>query len=689
MALTADSTGRNPVRAFGTRLGLAMAIIVVAFLAMLVRLYTLQIVRGDELTSQGQRNFVQHVRIPHDRGIIFDRNGKILVDNRASLDLQVTPAFLGKGPAAKATLSRLGEILSLSQEDVDKVAAQVVRKSGLNKFQAVLVKRDLSPSEVEAVEADRAVFLLDGVDIVEGRRRAYRYGALAAHMLGYVNEIDPVSLEAERAKNNPMGYELGDLVGREGIERAFEDDLRGADGYEQVVVDAKGRRQHDAFVTSLLGEQRRFEPKPGKNVYLSVDLELQLAAEAAFKKQGVAGSVVAIDPNTGSLLAMVSAPEFDPNAASGALGAAEKAALDKDPLRPWLNRPIQGQFVPGSTFKVSTGLAALMTGTTTPTEHVHCPGSYRMGHYTWRCHGTHGSVDLKRALQVSCDTYFYTMAGRMGLDPIAKASRLLGMGSVSGIALRGERSGLIPDETYHNRADRASGGYQKGMAINAAIGQGAVLVTPLQLAYAYATIANDGTVYAPRMVERIESADLRVKRRTLQSFGTIREDMQGDAPALMRELSSVTRSKIDLPKDFLSPIREGLIAVIEPGGTGYRNRSQKVTMAGKSGTAQVVRIGAVRLRMEQMDYFHRDHGWFVGWAPAEKPEIVVAVLNEHSGHGGVTAEPVVTEVVDTFFRLAEKRAMRDMNLTTGYVPPPAPKKPTTPVVTPPDEGEDR
>ncbi|HSI04597.1 MAG TPA: penicillin-binding transpeptidase domain-containing protein, partial [Myxococcota bacterium] len=482
-----------------------------------------------------------------------------------------------------------------------------------------------------------------------------------------------------------MGYELGDLVGREGIERAFEEDLRGADGYEQVVVDAKGRRQHDAFVTSLLGDQRRFEPKPGKNVYLSVDLDLQLAAEAAFKKQGVAGSVVAIDPNTGSVLTMVSAPEFDPNAASGALGASEKAALDKDPLRPWLNRPIQGQFVPGSTFKVATALAALMSNTATPSEHVHCPGQYRMGHYTWRCHGTHGSVDLKRALQVSCDTYFYTMAGRMGLEPIAKASRMLGLGSVSGIALRGERSGLIPDEAYHNRADKASGGYQKGMAINAAIGQGSVLVTPLQLAYAYAAIANDGTVYGPRMVERIESADLRVKRRTLQAYGAIREDVQGDAPSLMRELVSVVRSKVELPKDYLAPIREGLIAVAEPGGTGYRNRSQKVTMAGKSGTAQVVRIGAVRLKMEQMDYFHRDHGWFVGWAPAEKPEIVVAVLNEHSGHGGVTAEPVVTEVIDTFYRLAEKRALRDMSLTSGnpvpWVPPPAPKRATAAATT--------
>ncbi len=341
-------------------------------------------------------------------------------------------------------------------------------------------------------------------------------------------------------------------------------------------------------------------------------------------------------------------------AASGALGAAEKAALDKDPLRPWLNRPIQGQFVPGSTFKIATALGALMNNTTTPTEHITCPGSYHMGHYTWRCHGTHGSVDLKRAIQVSCDTYFYTMAGRMGIEPIAKASRLLGMGSISGISLRGERSGLIPDEAYHNRVDKASGGYQKGMAINAAIGQGSVLVTPLQLAYAYATIGNGGTLYAPKMVERIESADLRVKKRTLEASGGIREDIQGDSPALVRDLESVARHKIDLPPEYLSAIRDGLEAVTEPGGTGYARRSTRVTMAGKSGTAQVVRIGAVRLKMEQMDYFHRDHGWFVGWAPAENPQIVVAVLNEHSGHGGVTAEPVVTAVIDTYLRSARE-----------------------------------
>ena len=676
MALTAESTGRNPVRGFGPRILFGMGLVILAFTVMLARLYTLQIVRGEELSSQGQRNFVQNIRVPHDRGIIFDRFGRILVDNRPSLDLQVTPAFLGKGAAAKATLERLGQILGLAPEEVEKVRVQVVRKSGLNKFQPVLVKRDLSPREIESVEADRAVFLLDGVDIVEGRRRAYRYGALAAHVLGYVNEIDPLTLEAERAKNNPLGYELGDLIGREGIERAYESDLRGVDGYEQSVVDAKGRRQHDAFVASVLGEHRRVEPKPGKNVYLSIDLDLQLAAEASFKRNGIAGSVVAIDPNNGSVLAMVSAPEFDPNAASGALGAAEKAALDKDPLRPWLNRPIQGQFVPGSTFKVATALGALMHGVT-PTEHVHCPGSYRMGSYTWRCHGTHGSVDLRRALQVSCDTYFYTMAGRMGIEPIAKGARLLGFGSVSGIPLRGERSGLIPDEAYHNRADKASGGYQKGMAINAAIGQGSVLITPLQLAFAYATLGNGGLLYAPRMIERVESADLRIKRRVLESYGAVRESVQGDEPALVRNIEPVLRHKVEGHDAALAAIREGLMAVTEPGGTGYTRRSQKVTMAGKSGTAQVVRIGAVRLRMEQMDYFHRDHAWFVGYAPAENPQIVVAVLNEHSGHGGVASEPVVTDTVDTFFALQEKRAIRDQNLTSGvpYVPPPAPKKP--------------
>ncbi|MBC7794533.1 MAG: hypothetical protein H7Z43_12585, partial [Clostridia bacterium] len=364
----------------------------------------------------------------------------------------------------------------------------------------------------------------------------------------------------------------------------------------------------------------------------------------------------------------------------GALGAAEKAALDKDPLRPWLNRPIQGQFVPGSTFKVSTALGALLNGVN-PNERVHCPNSYRMGSYTWRCHGTHGSVDMRTALKVSCDTYFYTMAGRYGIEPIARGARLLGFGSISGIPLRGERSGLIPDEAYHNRADKASGGYQKGMAINAAIGQGSVLVTPLQLAFAYATLGNGGTLYAPRLVERVESADLRIKRRVLESYGAVRETVQGEEPALVRDVKPIIRHTIENSDAAMDSIREGLMAVTEPGGTGYTRRSQKVTMAGKSGTAQVVRIGAVRLRLEQMDYFHRDHAWFVGYAPAQNPEVVIAVLNEHSGHGGVASEPVVTDTVDAFFALQEKRALRDQNFTSVWTRPPAPRRPPAPTPT--------
>lgn len=682
MALTAESHGRNPVKGFRPRLLLGMWLVSLAFMVLLARLYTLQIVRGEELASQGERNFIKRTKIPHDRGIIYDRHGRILVDNRPALDCQVTPAFLGKPNAARETLERLGDHLGLTREDIDRVRAQTLKRSRLARFQPIVVKRDLSPAEVEAIEADRSVFLLDGVDIVEGRRRLYRYGSLAAHLLGYVNEIDAPTLEAERGRGNPLNYELGDLTGRDGIERRHEEELRGVDGYDEIVVDAKGRRQHDAYVTQLLGEDRRVEPTPGKNVYLSLDLDLQQAAEAAFQRHGRAGSVVVVDVRTGGILALVSVPEFDPNVASGALGAAEKARLDLDPLKPWLNRPIQGQYAPGSTFKVVTALAALMEKATNVHEQVYCPGYYRMGRHTWRCHkdSGHGYVNLRDAMKLSCDTYFYTMGARIGIDGIAKAGKLLGLGAPTGIALRGERPGIMPDEAYHDRADRATGGYQRGMAINTSIGQGSVLMTPLQLAYLYAAIANDGTVYRPKMVERIETADLRVARRFLEYVGDpygvlgitavrLREEVSGEPPAIVRQVEPEVRSKVEVPPTFWGALHEGLFAVTnEPGGTAYYRRSRLVSMAGKTGTAQVVRLGRDRLKPEEMDYFQRDHAWFAAYAPAEAPEISVAVLNEHSGHGGSHAAPIATEVIDAYVTLRQARAARASRPTSGVNP---------------------
>lgn len=686
-----DMYGRVATRIFRGRLWAVIALVAVAMLLLLCRLYTLQVLRGEEFSHKGRRNFVNQVQIPHDRGIIYDRNGRILVDNRPSLNLQVTPAFLGKKPQARETMQRLAELLPMNADELARAIEQVESRYGLERFRPVTIRRDLDPEQVEAIDSARSVFLFDGVDIAEGRRRTYHYGTLAAHLLGYVSEIDARALDAERARGNPNHYDLGDFIGRDGIESMYESDLRGVDGTEKVVVDAKGRRQQAGYIEALLGAYHRVEPTPGHNVYLTLDLDLQLRAEEAFSRYGRSGSVVALDPKTGAILVLASLPAYDANVVSGSFTREEKDRLDKDPLKPWINRSIAGQYVPGSTFKIVTALAALKAKVTQKSESIFCPGHYKMGRHVWRCwrDAGHGPVTLYDAMKTSCDVYFYTLAGRMGINPIAEMARTLSFGGKTGIALRGEQPGLVPDEAYHNRVNRSTGGYQKGMAINTAIGQGALGVTPLQLAVAYAAVADGNFVYTPQLVDRIESADFRVTRRTLPSLDSNRlEDGEGNVrcelppllarstatlqqapyktevvgvpPVVLRGFAPQTMAAMRIPAEDLAQVRAGLKAVaMEPGGTAYRARSRLVTMAAKTGTAQVVRIGSKRLKQEEMNFFERDHAWFVGYAPADDPQIVVAVLNEHAGHGGSASAPIAVEVIDAFFELQRKRELEN------------------------------
>jgi penicillin-binding protein 2 len=673
-----DLHGRQITRAFRGRLLAAMWLVGLAMVLLLSRLYTLQVLRGEELSHKGRRNFVNQVQVPHDRGIIYDRNGRILVDNRPSLNLQVTPAFLGRRPAAQETLRHLAQLVQLTPEELARVSDQVASRSGLDRFRPVTVRRDLDPEQVEAIDAERGVFLLDGVDIAEGRRRTYHYGSLAAHLLGHVSEIDARGLDAERARGNPNHYDLGDFIGRDGIESTHEAALRGIDGAEKVVVDAKGRRQQAGYIEALLGAKRRVEPTPGHNVYLTLDLDLQLRAEESFARRGRAGSVVALDPRTGAILVLASLPAYDANLVSGSFTKEEKDRLDQDPLHPWLNRAIAGQYVPGSTFKVVTALAGIKAHAAAKNEHIFCPGHYKMGRHVWRCHrdAGHGPMTLRDALKVSCDTYFYTLAGRMGIDPIADMARLLSFGARTGIALRGEQPGIVPDEAWHNRVDAATGGYQKGMAINTSIGQGSLVVTPLQLATAYAAVGQGRQVFVPQLVHRIESADLRVTKRYLPgapgqpgaavpplltddpraAWATSGTEVSGEPPVLVQGFAPSTLAALDVPTDDLAQVRAGLEAAAgEAGGTAFRARSAQVSMAAKTGTAQVVRLGSKRLKQADVDYFERDHAWFVGYAPAQNPEIVVAVINEHAGHGGSASAPIAVDVIDAYFNLKNKR----------------------------------
>ena len=685
---------RSGTRAFRGRLLAAIWGVALAMALLLSRLYTLQILRGEELSHKGRRNFVQRVTIPHDRGIIYDRHGRILVDNRPSLDLQVTPAFLGRGERALATLAHLAALVGMGTDELERSRDLVSGRVGLERFRPLLVRRDLSPAQVEAVEAERGLFRLDGVDIVEGRRRTYPYGPLAAHLFGYVNEIDAQALDSERVRGNPGRYELGDIIGREGLERTYERALRGTDGTEQVVVDAKGRRQQSGYVDALLGAQRLLPPQPGHNLYLTLDLDLQQRAETAFLEMGRAGSVVALDPRDGAVLALASLPTYDANVLTGALAKQAKERLDGDPLKPWINRSIAGQYAPGSTFKIVTALAGLREHALAPHDHVLCPGAYRMGRHVWRCwrESGHGMMDLHSAMRVSCDTYFYTLGGRLGLGPIGEAARSLGLGARTGIALRGEMPGNVPSEAFHNRVDAATGGYQRGMAINTSIGQGSTLVTPLQLATAYAALANGAGALVPQLVGRIETADLRTTRRMLPEPELLQPGLanaagvpllllpqpqeaglrpvvqvQGEGPTRVAALTARTLSTLNADAADLEAVRAGLRAVAsEPGGTAYRTRSRRVSMAAKTGTAQVVRLGRERLKDWATAYLERDHAWYVAYAPAEAPQIVVAVLNEHAGHGGSAAGPIAVQVIDAYFEL---QARRQAQTTPGVNPP--------------------
>jgi len=481
---------------------------------------------------------------------------------------------------------------------------------------------------------------LPGVDLVPVPHRYYRTGTVMSHLLGYMNEITQDELERLVKANNV--YHLGDYIGRRGLERFFESELRGKEGVRKEVVTARGETV--AGLADLIQEQA-IPPTPGNNLVLSIDMRLQAEAERAFP--GVAGAVIAIDVRTGFIRAMVSRPGFDPNVLTGRVTPAQMAALSKDPLQPMIFRPTAQHYSPGSTFKPITTLAALRSKQFTPHTHTNCPGGYRLGSRVWRCHkdSGHGPQDARDAIKHSCNVWFFRVADVLGLDPIAAEAKALGLGQPTGIGVVAEVPGIMPTSEYHDRV--SPGGYTKGMALNAAVGQGDDNVTPLQLAMAYAAIANGGTLYQPQLVQRIERTD-----------GTVLQEFK---PKVVRN-AQIAPEHRRLVLDALQSV------VNEPGGTAYSRRLKDVKVAGKTGTAQVARIGQVRLKTSQMDYFLRHHAWFASFAPADEPEVVVVVLNEHGGGGGTDAAPTAMAVIQKYFELKAE----DAGITVAQAATPAP-----------------
>ncbi|HTO71553.1 MAG TPA: penicillin-binding protein 2 [Myxococcota bacterium] len=586
-----------------------VAVVVVAvWMLLLTRLFYLQVVQGDVYRVSAERNSVRTQRVDAPRGVISDRNGDVLVGSRPSFDVLIVPH---ETEDVSTTLSR---IAGLTGRDYDTMLASYGDPRGRSRFQPQRVAHDLDRDALARVES--RLWALGGVLTQVTPVRGYRYGESAAHLVGWLGEVSPDQL----ARKEFQSYRRGDIIGVGGIEKLLDPDLRGRPGGRNLLVDAHGRELQ--MLSSV-------DPEPGRNVVLTIDHRLQEAAEAALDKEDKSGAVVALDPRNGEVLALVSRPAFDPNEFAVGIDPEAWRELTTDPERPLMNRALQGQYPPGSTYKVVTAIGGLEEKLKSARSDVDCVGSFKFGRRTYRCWrpGGHGVVDLHTAIVQSCDVFFYRLGLDLGVDKLAYYARSLGLGARTGIELSGEMSGLVPTAEWKERRDGTP--WVEGDTVSLSIGQGMNLWTPLQLATAYAAIVNGGTRYRPHVLLRIEEPDGRVVHKT--------------EPEVLGELP--------VSPQTLAVVRAGLVGVVqEPHGTGsvMKNLPGGVIAGGKTGTAQVVGMPAGARPGGEVEHEDKDHAWFVTFVPADAPRLVVSVLVEHGGHGGSAAAPIAREVVTRF-----------------------------------------
>lgn len=579
-------------------------LVLLVLLLYILRLWHLQVLEGEKYRYQSENNRIRLEDIPAPRGIIFDRNGIPLVENRPAYQLQLIREDVQDLDAT------VREVARLCGRDPQEFFSTIEANRHLPKFVPIRLVADLDRDSLARVEVH--MFRLPGVAIKLEPRREYVYNGTAAHLIGYISEITETELGQERYK----GYDPGEAIGKFGVEGAFEKYLHGKKGGRQVEVNAVGRR------IRLLDEVL---PIPGRNLWLTIDLDLQKVAEQAL--EGLVGSIVALDPRNGEVLAMASKPTFDQEQFIRGITKAEWQALSKDPTHPLLNRCIGAAYPPGSTYKPLMALGALKEGAITLETNFGCPGFLSFAGRKYRCWRDrgHGPVGVERSLIQSCDVFYYQSGLRLGVDRIAHYITQFGLGERTGIGLLGEHPGLIPTSAWKKKATGVP--WQKGETLSISIGQGFDLATPLQMALAYATIGNGGSVWQPYVVRRIEA----------HSDGEI------------AEIKGRLKRKISFDARHLDAVRRGLLGVVEDDrGTAKQIRDKNYQIAGKTGTAQVVRMAeginrkmwakAARLK-------ERDHAWFVAYAPAGDPTIAVCAMVEHGEHGSSTAAPLVKQVI--------------------------------------------
>lgn len=583
-------------------------------LALVWRMYALQVLTHEQWVRLANDNFVRELELPSDRGIIFDARDEVIAENLPAYDVWMTPHLFRADDVEVAALT---DILHLSAEDVERLRSRV-ESGSRGEYR---IGRDVTRNQVAAIESRRGE--LPGVYIQVSQRRYYPFDGLGAHMLGFMNEIRPDELETV----GEFGYHVGDYVGRTGIERAFEAILRGAPGFERQVVNAQGVEQNDAVRRALLGDYTRVDPIPGRNLHLTIDMRLQEIIEES-TASSVSGGVVAVDPRDGSILAMFSKPGFNPNAWSGRLSVHEQRLSDNNPFHPMLDKSVQTYF-PGSTYKVVTAIAALEEGLVDYEHTIDCPGYIEYGDRRFHCwnRGGHGTLTLRQALAESCDVYFYEVGLQLGMDRLAQYAAEFGFGERPGLGFNGDAAGTVPTREWHE--ENSPGGFQYGFTVNTSVGQGDVRISPLQLALAYSALANGGTLYYPRIVDRITNA-----------WGEV-----------MFEYPRRVRRELPFAQENIDEVVAGLSDVLNSeDGTSFEQRLGYIHVAGKTGTAQVRSLETVRIEGGQIVFRDRDHAWFVAFAPVENPMIAVAVFLEHGGGGGSAAAPVAMRIIDRYFR---------------------------------------
>ncbi|HIJ77685.1 MAG: penicillin-binding protein 2 [Desulfobulbaceae bacterium] len=590
------------------RIDIATAVIIFFIAILISRLWFLQIHSGSDYAQQSESNRIRIQDIAAPRGNILDRTGRILVTNRPQFNIVW---IREDAPNPDEVIKRLSKILD---EDISVLLDRIRYGADHPRYVPTRLKEDIDWRTLVYIENNH--FNLPGVRIEVLPSRDYLYKDLSSHLIGYLAEINQKELQDSLFTN----YEGGDQIGKSGVEKLFENYLRGEKGRKFLEVDVHGFEQRQLKLQ---------EPLPGNDLQLTIDIELQQAAEEAMADK--AGAVVAMEVNTGKLLVLCSTPPLKLEDFIGGISNKAWKALLENPFNPLINKAIQGQYPPGSTYKIITALAALTEKIVTPETVYYCSGSHTFGNRSYGCwkKGGHGAVNLHKALVESCDVYFYQVGQKLGVDTLAKYATSMGLGRQTGIVLEHEKSGLIPTSDWKLHRYRVP--WQDGETLSVAIGQGFNLTTPLQICQMTVATANDGILYKPLLIDSIMNPE-------------------GD---LIQKFSPTQTGKTIASPESFALVRNALIDVVNTKrGTAKVAQLENITIAGKTGTAQVVRLVHHRdLQEEDIPYKYRDHAWFTAYAPAEKPEIAVTVLVEHGMHGGSSAAPIAKTIIKKYFEL--------------------------------------